>query len=69
MKNHTCSCSNDHNHSHGGDLEEFNGKKALIRVIVSGILFFISLIFYDILHNTPFSIAEYVLLLPAYLHP
>ncbi len=53
----------NHGHSHGG---EFNLKQEIIPVTVSVILFVLGLIFYDFLHSTPFSIGEYLVLIPAY---
>ncbi len=54
----------DHGHSHGG---EFSLKREAIPVGVSMILFVVGLIFYEPLHNTPFSIGEYLVFIPAYL--
>ncbi|MEM1255402.1 MAG: heavy metal translocating P-type ATPase [Cyanobacteria bacterium P01_H01_bin.21] len=57
-------------HSHGccdhGHPEEF-GMQTLIPVAVAASLFLVGLIFHQPLHNTPFAIAEYAVLLPAYL--
>ncbi len=69
-KHHSCCVSehnhNEHNHghSHGG---EFNLKQEIIPVMVSMILFILGLIFYELLHSTPFSLGEYLVLIPAYL--
>jgi Cd2+/Zn2+-exporting ATPase len=57
-------CGNDHGHSHGG---EFSLKREAIPVGVSIILFVMGLIFYEPLHNTPFSLGEYLVFVPAYL--
>ena len=57
-------CGNDHGHSHG---EEFSLKREAIPVGVSIILFVVGLIFYEPLHNTPFSLGEYLVFIPAYL--
>ena len=54
-----------HDHSHGSG--EFNLKAELIPIAVATLLFLVGLIFNEPLHNTPFSIAEYVVLIPAYL--
>lgn len=53
-----------HNHSHGSG--EFNLKE-LTPVAISTVLWLIGLIFSEPLHNTPFAIAEYAVLIPAYL--
>lgn len=55
----------DHGHSHGND--EFNLKKELVPVIFAIALFTIGLIFEKPLHNTPYSIGELALFIPAYL--
>ncbi|BAU15948.1 zinc-transporting P-type ATPase (plasmid) [Leptolyngbya sp. NIES-3755] len=53
----------DHDHDHGGgDL-----KQEIIVVSIVVVLFLIGFIFEQQLHNTPFSIAEYAVLIPAYL--
>jgi Cd2+/Zn2+-exporting ATPase len=53
----------DHDHSHGsGDL-----KQEIIVVSIVVVLFLIGFIFEQQLHNTPYSIAEYAVLIPAYL--
>lgn len=68
------SCSNehdnhnhqhDHDHSHGDG--EFNLKQELIPLILVTILFIFGLTFEKKLHATPFSIAEYLVFIPAYL--
>ena len=53
----------DHNHSHG----EFNLKQELIPLIVVVSLFIVGFTFENTLHATPFSIAEYLVFIPAYL--
>lgn len=72
-----CSCSHDddrdhnegHDHdrdrSHGGG--EFDLKKELTPVLLVVVLFTVGLIFEESLHNTPFSIGEYLIFIPAYL--
>lgn len=72
-----CSCSHDdnrdhneghdhdHDHSHGGG--EFDLKKELTPVLLVVALFTVGLIFERSLHNTPFSIGEYLIFIPAYL--
>ncbi len=54
-----------HDHSHGSG--EFNLKAELIPIVIATLLFLMGLIFNKPLHNTPFSIAEYAVLIPAYL--
>jgi Cd2+/Zn2+-exporting ATPase len=49
------------------DQIEFNWKKELTPIALSGVLFLMGLIFHEALHNTPYHIAEYVVLLPAYV--
>ncbi len=71
------SCSHDdHNHSnenhnHGHDHDhgngDFNLKQELIPVISVVVLFIGGLIFEQTLHNTPYSIGEYLVFIPAYL--
>ncbi|MBN8560198.1 MAG: cadmium-translocating P-type ATPase [Leptolyngbya sp. UWPOB_LEPTO1] len=53
----------DHDHSHGGgDL-----KQEIIVTAIVVVLFLVGFIFEQQLHNTPYSIAEYAVLIPAYL--
>ena len=54
-----------HDHSHGSG--EFNLEAELIPIVIATLLFLMGLIFNKPLHNTPFSIAEYAVLIPAYL--
>ena len=55
----------DHGHDHGhGD---FNLNQELVPVILVVVLFVGGLIFEEKLHNTPYSIGEYLVFLPAYL--
>ena len=61
----TDSHDHDHDHSHGSG--EFNLREELTPIVIAGVLFLIGLIFNGPLHNTPFSIAEYAVLIPAYL--
>ena len=61
----TDSHDHDHGHSHGSG--EFNLREELTPIVIAGVLFLIGLIFNGPLHNTPFSIAEYAVLIPAYL--
>lgn len=75
-----CSCSHDDdnrtpenpNHDgqgHGQDHDhgDFNLNQELIPVILVVVLFVGGLIFEDKLHNTPYSIGEYLVFIPAYL--
>jgi Cd2+/Zn2+-exporting ATPase len=55
----------DHGHDHGNG--DFNLKQELIPVISVVLLFIGGLIFEEKLHNTPYSIAEYLVFIPAYL--
>jgi Zn2+/Cd2+-exporting ATPase len=55
----------DHAHHHGGG--EFNLKREGILVAVVVALFVLGSVFEETLHNTPFSIAEYLVFIPAYL--
>ncbi len=61
----TKSHSHGHDHSHGSS--EFNQKAELTLIAIATLLFLVGLIFNESLHNTPFSIAEYAVLIPAYL--
>ena len=61
---HSDCCGHDHGHSHG---EEFSLKQQIIPITGSIILFVMGLIFYEPLHNTPFSLGEYLVFVPAYL--
>ena len=72
----SCSHDDDHNHSHenhnhdhGHDRGngDFNLKQELIPVISVIVLFIGGLIFEETLHNTPYSIGEYLVFIPAYL--
>ncbi|MCF2151718.1 cadmium-translocating P-type ATPase [Desmonostoc muscorum LEGE 12446] len=55
----------DHDHSHGDG--EFNLKKEVTPIILVVILFIVGFIFEKQLHNTPYSIGEYLVFIPAYL--
>ena len=55
----------DHGHSHGSG--EFDLKTELPPVVITVVLLAIAIIFKEPLHNTPYSIAEYAVILPAYL--
>ena len=62
---HESCCGHDHGHSHGSG--DFNLRAELTPIAIALPLFVIGLIFNQPLHNTPFSIAEYAVLIPAYL--
>ena len=55
----------NHNHDHGNG--DFNLKQELIPVILVVVLFVGGLLFEEKLHNTPYSIGEYLVFIPAYL--
>jgi len=65
-QHHNC-CNHDYEPSDRHDSGEFNWKQELTPITLSGVLFLIGLIFNDPLHNTPYSIAEYAVLVPAYV--
>lgn len=67
MGEHCCACEQDHALSDSQEEREFNWKQELIPIALSGILLLIGLIFYKALHNTPYHVAEYAVLLPAYV--
>ena len=66
-----CATDEGHNHSHGHDHShehgEFDLRRELIPLSIALVLFLIGLIFNEPLHNTPGAIAEYAVLIPAYL--
>ncbi|MBL1209214.1 heavy metal translocating P-type ATPase [Geminocystis sp. GBBB08] len=69
MGKHCCSAeknnhSHEHNHSHEG---EFNLKQEVIVTVVSSILFISGFVFENQLHNTFYSVVEYLIFIPAYL--
>lgn len=53
----------EHNHRNG----EFELKNQVFLIAIVGILFGIGSIYQEILHNTPYSLAEYAVFIPAYL--
>ena len=59
--NHDDCCG--HNHGKG----EFQLWRELRPILITAPLLLIGLIFHDGLHNTPFAVAEYLILIPAYL--
>ncbi|OKH46215.1 cadmium-translocating P-type ATPase [Phormidium tenue NIES-30] len=58
-------CGADHGHGH--DSAEFNLWQELTPIAIAAVLFLTGLIFNQRLHNTPYAIAEYAVLIPAYL--
>ncbi|HOV94295.1 MAG TPA: heavy metal translocating P-type ATPase [Spirochaetales bacterium] len=52
---------------HAQEQNETFDRAHLARLVISGVLFLIGAIFHDQLHATPYSWAEYVVLVPAYL--
>ena len=65
-------CSTDENHNHQGhdhshEHGEFNLRRELIPLSIAIALFLVGLIFNQPLHDTPGAIAEYAVLIPAYL--
>ena len=60
-------CGDDHGHNHNHDSGEFSLRKELIPIVIAGVLFLVGFVFNEPLHNTPFAIAEYAVLIPAYL--
>jgi Zn2+/Cd2+-exporting ATPase len=55
----------DHAHNHGGG--EFSLKREGVLVAVVVALFVLGSVFEETLHNTPYSIGEYLVFIPAYL--
>lgn len=71
---HTAGHSHDDGHSHGHDDDDHDHdhgsgdlKQEIIVTAIVVVLFVIGFIFEQQLHNTPYSIAEYAVLIPAYL--
>ncbi|MBR8830519.1 MAG: Zinc-transporting ATPase [Chroococcopsis gigantea SAG 12.99] len=56
-----------HAHNHGSGAGEFNLKRELPSVVIAIVLFTIAIVFEESLHNTPYNIAEYAVIIPAYL--
>lgn len=62
------SCQNgDASHCHSCDEKDFNTTRELVSIGVALILFIIGVVFYQPLHDTPFSTGEYAVLITAYL--
>ncbi|MBD2243846.1 heavy metal translocating P-type ATPase [Nostoc sp. FACHB-888] len=64
VHNHEENHNHDHNHEHDG---EFNLKNEVLPLVVILSLYVPGVIFEDQLHNTFYSIGEYLLFIPAYL--
>ena len=68
---HSGCCGHDHGHSHDHSHDHGSGEYSLRRelkpITIAATLFLIGLIFNQPLQNTPFGIAEYAVLIPAYL--
>ncbi|MEH2083484.1 MAG: heavy metal translocating P-type ATPase [Nostoc sp.] len=62
--NHDENHNHNHNHDHGG---EFNLKNELLPLVIVLSLYAPGIIFENQLHNTFYSIGEYLLFIPAYL--
>lgn len=63
--NHEHDRDHEHSHSHGDG--DFNLKEELAPVVLVVILFVLGSIFEKQLHNTPYSVGEYLVFIPAYL--
>ncbi len=63
--NHTDEDSTEGSHSHGAG--EFNLKRELPPVLLSVVLLIMGMVFEKPLHDTPYSIAEFAVIIPAYL--
>ncbi|PSN13784.1 cadmium-translocating P-type ATPase [filamentous cyanobacterium CCT1] len=61
VETHDDCCGHDHGAS------EFNLRRELTPIAIAAVLLAIGLVFHEALHNTPRAIAEYAVLLPAYL--
>lgn len=70
LENHDHDHDRNHTHHHGHDHHhgaEFTLKRELPSVLVVIILFVLGLVFEEPLHNTPYSLGEYAIFIPAYL--
>ena len=61
---HADGAEHGHDHTHGA---EFSWKRELPLVLVVVALFLVGIIFETPLHNTPYSLGEYAIFIPAYL--
>jgi len=66
MKGLDCVQCADAGETGAGDEEETMSKGRLIRLIIAGVLFIVGSVFNQQLHDTPLSVAEYIVLLSAY---
>jgi len=66
MKGLDCAQCTDAGETGAGDEEETMNKGRLIRLIIAGVLLIVGSVFNQQLHDTPLSVAEYVVLLSAY---
>ncbi|WP_337884432.1 heavy metal translocating P-type ATPase [Fischerella thermalis] len=57
----------DHDRGHSHGTGEFNLRAELLPVLVVVALFAVGMIFEEPLHNTPYSLGEYAVFIPAYL--
>ncbi|PMB09467.1 heavy metal translocating P-type ATPase [Fischerella thermalis CCMEE 5273] len=57
----------DHNRGHSHGTGEFNLRAELLPVLLVVALFAVGMIFEEPLHNTPYSLGEYAVFIPAYL--
>lgn len=57
-------CGHDHN---APEHDDYNLRQTLTPIVIAAVLFLFGLIFNQPLHETPFAIAEYAVLMPAYL--
>jgi Zn2+/Cd2+-exporting ATPase len=63
----TSGSSHSHEHEHNHGRIEFDLKREGILVVVVVALFVLGSVFEEALHNTPYSIGEYLVFIPAYL--
>jgi len=64
---HVHNHSHDHEHDHENAVEDFNPRKEVMSVVLISILFIVGVTFENQLHNTFYSIAEYIVFITAYL--
>ncbi len=64
-KNHDEDDGHDHGHSHGNGGFDLKREGLLVGVVIA--LFILGSVFEEPLHDTPFSIGEYLVFIPAYL--
>lgn len=61
-----CGCA-ENNNLHHHQKEDVNLNKEVISIIIVSVLFIVGLIFENQLHNTIYSLGEYLVFIPAYL--